>query len=60
MSQDHAYALPAGYRLEEYRIEGVLGSGGFGITYSARRPDFPPPAKTGSDCPADSERQSIA
>ena len=25
MSQDHAYALPVGYRLEEYRIERVLG-----------------------------------
>ena len=33
--QDHAYALPAGYMLEEYRIEGMLGSGGFGITYLA-------------------------
>ena len=33
--QDHAYALPAGYMLEEYRIEGVLGSGGFGMTYLA-------------------------
>ena len=32
MSQDHAYALPAGYMLEEYRIERMLGSGGFGIT----------------------------
>ena len=35
MSQDHAYALPACYMLEEYRIERVLGSGGFGITYLA-------------------------
>ena len=35
MSQDHAYALPLGYMLEEYRIEGMLGSGGFGITYLA-------------------------
>ena len=33
--QDHAYALPAGYMLEEYRIERMLGSGGFGITYLA-------------------------
>ena len=35
MSQDHAYALPAGYMLEESRIERMLGSGGFGMTYLA-------------------------
>lgn len=29
-------ALPAGYPLQEYRIERVLGGGGFGITYLAR------------------------
>ena len=29
-------ALPAGTRLEEFMIESVLGSGGFGITYLAR------------------------
>lgn len=28
-------ALPAGFRLHEYRIDGVLGQGGFGITYVA-------------------------
>ena len=28
-------ALPAGFRLGEYRIERYLGSGGFGITYAA-------------------------
>jgi serine/threonine protein kinase/HAMP domain-containing protein len=28
-------ALPAGFRLHEYRIDGVLGQGGFGITYLA-------------------------
>lgn len=28
-------ALPPGHRLDEYRIERYLGSGGFGITYSA-------------------------
>ena len=26
-------ALPAGYALQEYRIEKVLGVGGFGLTY---------------------------
>lgn len=30
-----ATALPAGYRLDEYAIETVLGHGGFGITYRA-------------------------
>jgi formylglycine-generating enzyme required for sulfatase activity len=29
-------ALPAGTRIEEFEIERVLGSGGFGITYLAR------------------------
>jgi len=29
-------ALPAGYTLNEYRIERVLGWGGFGVTYLAR------------------------
>ena len=32
---DNIRALPEGTRLEEYRIEGVLGAGGFGITYRA-------------------------
>jgi len=27
--------LPVGYRLHQYRVEGVLGAGGFGITYKA-------------------------
>lgn len=34
--QTSSNALPAGYRLGEYAIEGVLGHGGFGITYVAR------------------------
>ena len=33
---DHLHALPSGYKLNEYRLERVLGSGGFGITYYAR------------------------
>ena len=32
---DHLHALPAGHRLDEYRVDHVLGSGGFGITYYA-------------------------
>ena len=31
----HKHALPAGYRLQNYRIVDVLGVGGFGITYLA-------------------------
>ena len=34
-SNAHRYALPPGYRLGDYRIERYLGSGGFGITYTA-------------------------
>jgi len=32
---DHTHFLPTGHMLAEYRIEQVLGSGGFGITYCA-------------------------
>ncbi|HEX4329636.1 MAG TPA: PhnD/SsuA/transferrin family substrate-binding protein, partial [Burkholderiales bacterium] len=34
--EDDRQALPPGYGLYEYRIERVLGSGGFGVTYLAR------------------------
>ncbi|MBF0371795.1 MAG: pentapeptide repeat-containing protein [Alphaproteobacteria bacterium] len=35
MSKSHYYALPSGTMVDEYRIESVLGHGGFGITYLA-------------------------
>jgi serine/threonine protein kinase len=34
-TEEHLLALPAGYMLGKYRFEGMLGSGGFGITYLA-------------------------
>ncbi|MDJ0948430.1 MAG: serine/threonine-protein kinase [Alphaproteobacteria bacterium] len=36
MTQRLRHALPAGYRLEDYEIETILGHGGFGVTYLAR------------------------
>jgi serine/threonine protein kinase len=33
--QEHRLALPCGYQLDHFRIESVLGKGGFGITYLA-------------------------
>jgi hypothetical protein len=35
MAGERRNALPNGYRFEGYRIDGVLGAGGFGMTYRA-------------------------
>ena len=35
MADRHLHALPHGYEFDGYRIERVLGAGGFGITYKA-------------------------
>lgn len=35
IAEQHLLALPAGYRLGKYVFKGLLGSGGFGITYLA-------------------------
>jgi len=35
MSEEMRHALQKGYEIEGYRIEGVLGAGGFGVTYLA-------------------------
>ena len=33
--EEHRLALPIGFQIEHFRIESVLGKGGFGITYLA-------------------------
>ena len=35
MAKDQLNALPAGYQLDDFTIESILGAGGFGITYLA-------------------------
>ncbi|PKM36176.1 MAG: hypothetical protein CVV06_12455 [Gammaproteobacteria bacterium HGW-Gammaproteobacteria-10] len=35
-NNDYKNALPLGFQLHEYRIDAVLGAGGFGITYLAQ------------------------
>jgi serine/threonine protein kinase len=37
---DYSNELPIGYRLEEFEIKSILGSGGFGITYLAQDVDL--------------------
>jgi serine/threonine protein kinase len=39
-SNDYHLALPIGTRLSEFRIDRILGSGGFGITYAAYDTDL--------------------
>lgn len=36
MSDEHRLALPAGSQIHQFKIESVLGYGGFGIVYKAR------------------------
>lgn len=36
MATIHQHSLSSGYEFEGFHIEGVLGAGGFGITYKAR------------------------
>ena len=40
MNNEQTIALPSGYQLENYRLETVLGHGGFGITYRAKDGDL--------------------
>lgn len=35
-NNEYTHCLPTGTRIKDYEIEGVLGKGGFGITYLAR------------------------
>ena len=40
MTNQHHTALPTGFQLENYRLDSVLGHGGFGITYRASDEDL--------------------
>ena len=44
-------ALPDGFRLLEYRIDGVLGQGGFGIAYAATDVNLNARSSSRSTCP---------
>ena len=35
MTAEHDQALPVGTRLGDYRLDALIGHGGFGITYRA-------------------------
>ena len=50
---DHLHALPTGYKLNEYRLERILGSGGFGITYYARDENLNKPVAIKEYLPSD-------
>ncbi len=53
MSEYHSQALPTGTHLGEYRIERVLGHGGFGITYLAQDVNLQTPVAIKEFLPAE-------
>jgi hypothetical protein len=47
----HRNALPPGSMLLEYRLEALLGAGGFGITYLGRDAHLAQPSRSRNTCP---------